>query len=88
MSVARHDHNSTISTGGAGERSAVELEQEAARIRGEMDQTLSQIEHRLSPNRLFDQIRLESWAIGASSPGIHGNAGGFTGLASACGARR
>ncbi|HXV24301.1 MAG TPA: DUF3618 domain-containing protein [Alphaproteobacteria bacterium] len=52
MSVARYDQGPV---GNGTERSAAELEQEAERIRGELDRTLGQIEHRLSPNRLLDQ---------------------------------
>jgi hypothetical protein len=54
MSLARDDRRSQRSANGDA-RSSAELERDLDRIRMEMDQTISQIEHRLSPNRLIDQ---------------------------------
>jgi hypothetical protein len=52
MSLARNDDRAADNGDG---RSSAELERDLDRIRMEMDQTISQIEHRLSPSRLIDQ---------------------------------
>ena len=54
MSLARDDRRRNGSANGDA-RSSEELERDLDRIRLEMDQTISQIEHRLSPNRLIEQ---------------------------------
>jgi hypothetical protein len=55
MSLARDSDPSGHRAGNGDGRSSAELERDLDRIRTEMDQTISQIEHRLSPNRLIDQ---------------------------------
>ena len=52
MSLARNDDRPA---GNGDARSSAELERDLDRIRMEMDQTISQLEHRLSPHRLIDQ---------------------------------
>lgn len=54
MSLAR-DERRAHGTANGDARSPAELERELDRIRMEMDQTINQIENRLSPNRLIDQ---------------------------------
>jgi hypothetical protein len=54
MSLARDERRANGRANGDA-RSSAELERERDRIRGEMDQTISQLENRLSPNRLIDQ---------------------------------
>jgi hypothetical protein len=55
MSLARGDGRSAGAGSNGDNRSSAELERDLSRIRMEMDQTISQIEHRLSPSRLIDQ---------------------------------
>jgi hypothetical protein len=55
MSLARQGNGSAADGGKTDQRSSAELERDLDRIRMEMDQTISQIEHRLSPSRLIDQ---------------------------------
>jgi hypothetical protein len=55
MSLARDGDRPARAEENGDARSSAELERELDRIRMEMDQTISQIEHRLSPHRLIDQ---------------------------------
>ena len=55
MSLARDDDRAGHAAANGDTRTSAELHRDLDRIRTEMDQTISQIEHRLSPNRLIDQ---------------------------------
>jgi hypothetical protein len=55
MSLDREPASPVIPVGNGEDRSSAELERDIDRIRSRMDQTITQIEHRLSPNRLIDQ---------------------------------
>jgi uncharacterized protein DUF3618 len=55
MSLDRDPVRSAAPATNGEDRSSAELERDIDRIRSRMDQTINQIEHRLSPNRLIDQ---------------------------------